>query len=339
MKWQAPRFWWRQRSSLPALALAPVAALWSAVAGRRMRRAPSARASVPVICVGNFVVGGAGKTPTALALARICMGLGLAPGFLTRGYGGSAREPLMVDRKLHDAARVGDEALLLAEAGPVVVSPDRPAGLPLLQRAGVDIIIMDDGFQNPALAKDLALLVVDGATGIGNGWVMPSGPLRAPLRTQLARADALVIVGPGEPGDRMLRRGARAGRPVLRARLMPALQRDWGTEPYLAFAGIGRPEKFFNSLDRAGAPIGDVKAFPDHYVYTAEDARMLLGRAETEGLRLITTAKDFARLSRAEGEVARLRQWTEVFEVRMVFENEELLASLITAVMRRASPR
>jgi tetraacyldisaccharide 4'-kinase len=335
----APRFWWKSRWSLGALALAPVAAVWSAAAGARMRRKPSAVASMPVICVGNFVVGGAGKTPTALAIARIAIGLGLRPGFLTRGYGGSAREPLRVDRTLHDAARVGDEALLLAEIGPVVVSPDRPAGLPLLAQAGIDLIIMDDGFQNPSLFKDVSIVVVDGAAGIGNGRVMPAGPLRAPLATQMVRADVVLIVGEGKAGDRVLRRAARAGRIVTRARLLPAMHKHWGERPFLAFAGIGRPEKFFNALDAAGAPIGEVKAFPDHYVYTAEDARKLLARAGEAGLRLITTTKDYARLLRAEGELARLRSHTEVFAVRMAFDNETLIESLIEDAISRVAMR
>ncbi len=208
----APRFWWRQRPGAAALALLPVAALWSAVAGRRMRRSPSFRAGLPVICIGNFVVGGAGKTPTALAVADIVKGLGFRPGFLTRGYGGSITGAHLVDPGRDDAARVGDEALLLAASGPVVVAPHRPDGVPLLEAAGVECIIMDDGFQNPSLGKDFSLVVVDGVVGIGNGRVMPAGPLRAPLATQMARADAVLIVGEGEAGEREARRAAGAGR-------------------------------------------------------------------------------------------------------------------------------
>ena len=335
----APRFWSLQRISVPSVLLAPVAGLYGWVAGRRMRRKPRASANVPVICVGNYVVGGAGKTPTALALARIARSQGLTPGFLTRGYGGSAREPLVVDLDLHDAARVGDEALLLAEAGPVVVSPDRPAGLPLLKRLGVDLIIMDDGFQNPSLRKDLSLIVVDGATGVGNGRVIPSGPLRAPLRTQITRTDAVIVVGEGKPGDAMVRRIARAGKIVLKAKLEPAVVRVWGPRQFLAFAGIGRPEKFFNTLDRAGVPLADVKGFPDHHAYTAEDARKLLARADADGLELITTSKDRARLTRAEGELARLRERSKVFEIQMHFENEARIAALIAETVRRVASR
>jgi tetraacyldisaccharide 4'-kinase len=332
---QAPRFWWLQRVSVPALLLSPFAGLYGLVAGRRLRRAPRVAASVPVICVGNYVVGGAGKTPTALALARIAKAQGLKPGFLTRGYGGKAPTPLLVDPARHGASEVGDEALLLAAAGPVVVSPDRPAGLPLLAQHGVDLIIMDDGFQNPSLRKDLSLIVVDGAAGIGNGRVFPAGPLRAPLRPQIVRTDAVIVVGEGKPGDKMVRRIARAGRTVLKARLEPASLRVWGPRSFLAFAGIGRPEKFFNTLDRAGVPLTDVKAFPDHHAYTADDARKLLARAEAEGLELITTSKDHARLARTEGDLATLRHRTKVFEVQMKFENEARIAAMIAEVVRR----
>lgn len=329
-----PHFWWRPRLSVGAALLAPLSLPWGAIAGGRMRRPPVAHAAVPVICVGNYVVGGAGKTPTALALARIAMRLGRRPGFLTRGYGGREKGPLLVDRQRHTAAEVGDEPLLLADLGPVVVSADRPAGLPLLDEAGVDLILMDDGFQNPSLAKDLRVVVADGATGAGNGLVLPAGPLRAPLATQIVRTDLLVVVGTGAAGDTLVRRASRAGRPVMRARLLPRQHHDWGERPYLAYAGIGRPEKFFNTLDHAGAPIAEVRAFPDHHVYSEEDARKLIARAEREGLRLITTTKDYARLGSAEGVAADLRDRSEVLEVRMVFEDEARLVHIVEETIR-----
>jgi len=334
-----PRFWSLQRLSAPALLLAPLGGLYGWVAGRRMRRKPRATADVPVLCIGNYVVGGAGKTPTALEIARIARSLGFNPGFLTRGYGGSVREPLRVDPDQHDAARVGDEALLLAEAGPVVVSPDRPAGLALLAAQGVDLILMDDGFQNPSLRKDLSLIVVDGASGIGNGLVFPAGPLRAPMRIQMVRTDAVILVGDGKAGDAMVRRASRAGKSVLKAKLEPEALRVWGPRPYLAFAGIGRPEKFFNTLDAAGVPLGEVRPFPDHHAYTEDDARKLLARADAEGLDLITTSKDFARLSRRDGELAKLRERCRVFPVRMRFENEGRIAALIAETVRRVATR
>ena len=331
---KAPHFWWHRRLTLSAACLYPLSLLWGLAAGSRMRRAPEAFAAVPVICIGNYVVGGAGKTPTALAIARIAVALGRRPGFLMRGYGGSLRGPVLVDPKTHAASEVGDDALLLAALGPVVVSADRPKALPLLTAVGVDLIIMDDGFQNPALHKDLRLVVVDGTAGIGNGLVLPAGPLRAPLGVQLARTDAAIIVGSGAGGDAVLRRIARAGRPTFRAQLATRAHQSFGAEPYLAFAGIGRPEKFFNTLDHAGATIKEVRAFPDHHVYTDDDARKLLARAEREGLRLITTAKDHARLIGGKGAAGDLRERSEVLEVRMVFADEQRLIALIEAMLR-----
>ncbi len=331
----APRFWWRRRPSAASLALLPAAALWSAVAGGRMRRPPTAHAGMPVICIGNFVVGGAGKTPTALAVAEIVKRLGCRPGFLTRGYGGRVTGAHLVDPGRDDAARVGDEALLLAAAGPVVVAPHRPDGVPLLAAAGADCIIMDDGFQNPSLAKDFSLVVVDGAVGIGNGAVMPAGPLRAPLGTQMVRADAVLIVGEGAAGDHVLRLAARAGRVVLRAALEPVAAADLGPGRFLAFAGIGRPEKFFASLTAAGIDVAARESFPDHHPFTDADAERLLNRAAAEGLRLVTTAKDHARLRGAAGARLRLAELATVFAVTMRFEDERGLERLIAQALRR----
>ncbi len=336
----APRFWWRQNTHPAALALMPVAAVWSAVAGSRMRRPPAVHASLPVICIGNFVVGGAGKTPTALAVADLVTRLGVRPGFLTRGYGGRVTSAHLVDPSRDDAALVGDEALLLASSGPVAVAPDRPKGVPLLEAAGADCIIMDDGFQNPSLAKELSLVVVDGTVGIGNGRVLPAGPLRAPLATQLARADAVLIIGDGEGGDRVLSLAARAGRAVLRGVLEPAngaafAPSEAGGGRYLAFAGIGRPEKFFASLEAAGIDVAAREAFPDHHPFSDADAAGLLARARAEGLRLVTTAKDHVRLRATSGARHALAEAAEVFAVRLRFDDEPAVMRLLEQALRR----
>jgi tetraacyldisaccharide 4'-kinase len=301
-----------------------------------MARAPQFRPPVPVVCVGNFVVGGAGKTPASIALARIARGRGLKPGFVTRGYGGSAKGPLRVDPAKHTAADVGDEPMLLAAAAPTVVGADRVAGAKFLLAQGVDLIIMDDGFQNPSLAKDLSLICVDGAVAIGNGMVTPSGPLRAPLAVQLRRADALVLIGEGERSEPLVRTAARAGRQVLRATLKPTRLREWRKEPLLAFAGIGRPEKFFDSLAGAGATVKRTIPFPDHHRFTEADAGRLLGFAEAEGLRLVTTEKDMARLAGAGGRVAELREKASAFAVTLEFENPAAVGEMIEAAALRA---
>ncbi len=328
----APRFWWRPERSTAAVLLWPAAKVYGQVAAWRMNRTPGFRPPAPVICVGNFVVGGAGKTPTCLALARIAKGRGLKPGYLTRGYGGSARGPLRVDLGKHDAATVGDEPLLLAAAAPTVVGGDRIAGARLLLEQGVDLIIMDDGFQNPSLAKDLSLVCIDAEIGIGNGMVTPSGPLRAPLALQLRKADALIVIGEGERGEPLIRAAARAGRPVLRAAIKPARVREWRKEPLLAFAGIGRPEKFFATLAAAGATVTRKVPFPDHHRFSESDAQTLLARAEAEKLRLVTTEKDMARLAGATGgALAQLREKASAFAVTLEFENAGAVGEMIEA--------
>jgi tetraacyldisaccharide 4'-kinase len=271
-----------------------------------MSRPPRLRPPVPVICVGNFVVGGAGKTPTALALARIAKGRGLRPGFLTRGYGGSETGPALVELTPDAAARYGDEAPLLAAVAPTVVAADRVAGARRLLDERIDLIIMDDGFQNPGLAKSFVFAAADAGVGIGNGEVMPAGPLRAPLGPQLRRAGALVVIGDGDAADPLIRAAARAGRQTLRATLKPLRIREWRKDPILAFAGIGRPEKFFATLAGIKAPVARTMAFPDHHRYADADIEKLLDLATAEKLRLVTTEKDLLRLRGQPGAAARL---------------------------------
>jgi tetraacyldisaccharide 4'-kinase len=328
----APSFWWRGGRGPTALILAPLSALYGGAAGWRMGRRPRYRAPVPVVCVGNFVVGGAGKTPTALSLARIARARDLRPGFLTRGYGGKEVGPLVVDAGNHRADRVGDEALLLAAAAPTVVSRDRPKGAELLAANGVDFIIMDDGFQNPALAKDFSFVVVDAEAGIGNGMVFPAGPLRAPLKAQLRYTDALVVIGEGETADPLIRAAARAGRGILRARLKPTRVKDWRRTPILAYAGIARPEKFFASLAVVQAPVGKAMTFPDHHRYSETEAERLIGHADAAGLRLVTTEKDIARLSGAGGSLGKLRDRSDAFAVTLEFENSIAVGEIITEI-------
>jgi tetraacyldisaccharide 4'-kinase len=289
---KAPGFWWREPGFEAAL-LSPLAAIYGAVAARRLARS-GVRAGVPVICVGNPTVGGAGKTPTAIAIARMLLAAGKQPMLLTRGYGGRLDGPVMVE-PAHTAVQVGDEPLLLARTAPTIVAQDRVAGAHFARDTGAGVIVMDDGFQNPSLAKDLSLLVVD-TRGIGNGRVLPAGPLRAPLAPQLDRASALLIVGGGLPA---LESAARSrGLPVFHGTLEPdadVVASLRGTR-VLAFAGIGNPEKFFATLGAAGIEAPVRRSFGDHHRYSVVEARALLRDAETGGLQLLTTEKDFARL-------------------------------------------
>jgi tetraacyldisaccharide 4'-kinase len=324
---RAPEFWWH-RHRPAGYALAPLGMIYGQVSGRLMAR-EGKMVEVPVICVGNLVVGGAGKTPTALEVASVCRKLSLSPGFLTRGYGGRERGPLCVSVGIHTAAQVGDEALLLAQFAPTVIAADRPSGAKLLAQLGADVVIMDDGFQNASLRKDLSLVVIDSERGIGNGLVFPAGPLRAPLAAQIRMADALIVLGEGN-GGRAVRIAARAGKPTLRALSAPSRKRGLKRKPYLAFAGIADPGKFYKALATAGATVGHTMSFPDHHLFTQADCETILSEARSRDLVPITTEKDRVRLNGGGDAAARLAAATETFPVRVGFEEPRRLITLIT---------
>ena len=297
-----PDFWYRPPSSL-SLLLSPLGALYGLVAARRMR-SPGFDAGVPVLCVGNYHAGGAGKTPLVLTLGRLLRELEETPVVLSRGYGGRLRGPIKVDPARHVAAEVGDEPLMLALQLPVVVARDRIGGVAPARAQGASVILMDDGFQNPAIAKDCSLIVIDGDRGIGNGGVFPAGPLRAPLRQQLACTDALIGVGDGRAADAVATAVTAQDRPVLRARLAPepdAVARLAGRR-VLAFAGIGDPARFFRTLRENGIEVTAQRAFPDHHPYSKAEIAALLAEAKRDGLTLVTTEKDLARLRHRDGD-------------------------------------
>ncbi|MBZ8133462.1 tetraacyldisaccharide 4'-kinase [Afifella sp. IM 167] len=317
---RAPSFWWR--SAAPAaLLLAPFGWLYGLFSASRMRKAGEPAAK-PVICIGNFVMGGGGKTPLCLAIGRLAIQNGLKPGFLSRGYGGSETGPVRVDPRKHMASDVGDEPLLLAALAPTVVAQDRVAGAKALERLGVDLVVMDDGFQNPGLSKDLSIVVVDGARGLGNGFVFPAGPLRAPLGVQLERADAVLVMGPGAPGEAAAQKARARGLPVFAAELVPLKSDGWDEAPLLAFAGIAAPERFFASLEAAGATLGAWRAFGDHHRWSEEDCHALLDLADEKDLLPVTTEKDAARLKGTHGAHAALYQRLAVFPVRARIADE-----------------
>src|SRR6266849_415287 len=326
-----PSFWWREPAAgaLVPILLAPLAAAYGAVAAARLVR-PGNSAGVPVLCVGNLTVGGAGKTPTALALARMLAAAGRRPIFLSRGYGGTLAGPVEVDPARHRAADVGDEPLLLARTAPTIVARDRVRGAGMAVAAGADVIVMDDGFQNPSLAKDFSVLVVDARRGVGNGKVIPAGPLRAPLGAQLARAHALVVIGTSL-GAADVAADARARNvPVFHARLEPdaGFVAALGGGRVLAFAGIGDPEKFFATLADAGIAVAATRSFPDHHRFTLEEAQALCQDADREGLILVTTEKDLARLAGDE-DVAELAAHAHALPVTVAFDDEESFKTLL----------
>lgn len=292
-----PAFWYRPPSRLSRL-LSPFGALYGAIAARRMRRA-GAVAGIPVVCVGNYHLGGAGKTPTALALVNILREMGEQPFVVSRGYGGTVEGPVRVDPARHAAAEVGDEPLMMAAHLPVIVARDRAAGAALARAQGASVVVLDDGFQNPALAKDVALIVIDAARGVGNACVFPAGPLRAPLPPQIARTDALVVIGEGHGADHVAVAVAARGAPVWRAHLVPdeaALARLRGRR-VLAFAGIGDPQRFVATLRAGGVDVAATRAFPDHHRFSHDEIARLVAEARAGGLLAVTTEKDMARLS------------------------------------------
>ena len=291
-----PRFW-HGPSSWKSHLLRPLAALYGAVAARRLGL-EGFDAGIPVICVGNYHVGGAGKTPTVLALARILRELGETPVVLSRGYGGRLRGPVMVDPARHLARDVGDEPLMMSQDVPVAVARNRIDGVALAKSRRASVILMDDGFQNPSVAKDASLIVIDSERGLGNGRVLPAGPLRAPLKPQLARTDALVVVGDGGAGADVASAVTSKGGQVFAARLSPDEDSvaTLSGKRLLAFAGIGDPARFFRTLRGCGLAVVRERAFADHHVYSESDLDALQADARGDQLALVTTEKDFARL-------------------------------------------
>jgi tetraacyldisaccharide 4'-kinase len=327
-----PAFWWRPRGGT---LLAPLGIIYGAVAAVRMQ-GQGASADVPVICLGNLTVGGAGKTPAALAVAHLLLAAHERPFFLSRGYGGKVAGPVRVDPSFHHAADVGDEPLLLARLAPTIVARDRVAGAKTARFGGASVIVMDDGFQNPSLAKDLAILMVDGRRGIGNGRVFPAGPLRAPLDFQIARATAIIVVGPPDGAARVLDCARRHRVSVLHGRLEPdrnSLAALAGRK-VLAFAGIGDPEKFFATLSETGIAIGERVSFADHHRYTSADAKALIGRADAANLVLITTEKDHVRLT-DDPSLATLAARTNILPVRLVVGEQDAFCDMVLKAARR----
>jgi tetraacyldisaccharide 4'-kinase len=329
---RAPAFWYE--TGVVSALLAPVAGIYGLAAATRMRQ-PGSSAGVPVICVGNLTVGGGGKTPAALAIGRFLHAAGERPFFLSRGYGGRARGPLLVELERHGAAEVGDEPLLLARMAPTVVARARPAGAALARERGASLIVMDDGFQNPSLAKDFAVLVLDARRGIGNARVFPAGPLRAPLQTQLERAQALIAVGEIAAGAGVLAQAEARGIPVFRGRLQPdgPTLATLAGKDVLAFAGIADPQKFFATLRDGGIRVGIGHAFADHHRYGAQDAARLLADADRLGLIPVTTEKDWVRIS-GDPRLAALAARAQAVPVELVLDRAAEFERLLLSAIR-----
>ena len=331
---RTPAFWQSPVAGVRAKLLAPIGRLYGAATARAMAER-GLDVGVPVITVGNFVVGGAGKTPTAAALARLLAEAGEQPAFLSRGYGGvPSREAVAVADQ--SASLVGDEPLLLARVAPTFVSLSRVRAAHLaLKSVRPTVLVCDDGLQSRAIEPTLAIAVVDATVGVGNGLCVPAGPLRAPLADQVAHIDALVLIGAGNAGEAVAAAVEGRGRPCFYADLEPSpAARALAGQRVIAFAGIGRPQKFFTMLERIGARVIATRSFGDHHMYRRREIERLQARARDEGATLVTTEKDFVRLP-----VMRGGPQPRAISVSLVFHDEGSVASFIDNALAQARQR
>ena len=322
---RSPDFWYPQdfaetgtgvAARILPVALCPGSMLYNALGQARRALTKPLRADVKVICIGNLTVGGTGKTPTAIAVARQLTDRHNTPFFLTRGFGGRAAGPLAVDPSRHTSRQVGDESLLLARHAPTIVSHNRLKGAELAVEQGADIIVMDDGFQNPTLVQDLSIIVVDAQRGFGNGRIIPAGPLREPITKGLARAHAIVLMQIDDDRSNWITPDPLQNfrRPLINAWYQTWQPATLESERVFAFAGIGRPQKFFQSAAKLGLHIVDTMAYPDHHAFTSSEFGIMVDRAETYGACLLTTEKDFVRLTKQQQDLVHVLKGETCFE-------------------------
>lgn len=329
MRLHEPSWWYDRTPSWHARILKPLSIAYAAISARRLNSKATYRSVLPVICIGNLTVGGTGKTPLSITIAEMIRELGRYPVFLTRGYGGRLSGPLALDAFSHTANDIGDEPLLLARTAQTIIARDRVAGAKFIENScpSDSVIIMDDGLQNPALAKDVSLAVVDSRRLFGNALCLPSGPLRAPLASQFGRVTAAVLNSSGETTDTANAAATLAGvfdGPILRCKVTPQPAPKWlaGARVF-AFTGIANPTRFFDLVAKLGAEIVDRRMFPDHHNFTASDAQSLLSEAQRTGARLVTTEKDYVRLHGLEGLHAELRERTLAVAISMAIAAQD----------------
>jgi len=333
---ETPPFWWR-KPSMACFALIPFAKIYGLCARRKLRRKRPPTLALPVLCIGNFTLGGSGKTPLTIAFANEAKAMGIKIGIVSRGTGGAKGGLHLVD-VTHDRARdVGDEPLLLARHAPVVIGVDRLSAAKQLQNLGCDMILMDDGFQSRRLYPDFSLLVVDAARGIGNGHVFPAGPLRAPITDQLAFTDALLILGQEEGANKIIRLAARQAKPISTARLTASASHKVAKKKFLAFAGIGHPQRFFRTIEAMGGKVIEQRIFADHHFFSPHELQNLSASAAAQKLWLATTAKDYIRIATSpqKGSLKKL----VVFDIEPAFDEEAYLKRILQQTQARFHER
>lgn len=331
----APHFWWKNKSFLRFL-LAPISWGYGYFSCRFMARRPPV-IDLPVLCIGNFTCGGTGKTPVVIAFAKMAKELGFVPGVVLRGYGGAVKGVHLVNEKYDTARDVGDEALLLARHAFVAVSANRYAAAQWLKQEGCNFILMDDGFQSRRLYMDYALVVVDAMRGFGNGAVFPAGPLRVPLKTQFSFMDSVLLIGHSDACNNVSFLVGRTGKSLHRAHLKASASDEVAGKSFLAFAGIGNPNKFFQSIKELSGHVVQTYTYPDHYFFTDKNLTSLIEKAKTQNLWLATTAKDYLRIQtiHTQKDLKNLI----VFDVDVDFVQKDFCRMLLEEVITRFRKR
>ncbi|MBQ8346069.1 MAG: tetraacyldisaccharide 4'-kinase [Alphaproteobacteria bacterium] len=329
MPLKSPKFWQKKNTFLGKV-LSPLGRIYAWGLRRKLKKTKPYRSKIPVVCIGNLVMGGVGKTPLAVSVAEYFKMNGMRPVFLTRGYGGGLSN-VLVDLDKHTAKDTGDEALLLARIAPTIVDADRARGAKTAEKIGADVVIMDDGFQNPQLVKDLSFAVFDGRYGFGNGKVFPAGPLREPVEDGLQRADAFIVVGKDKAGIKEWIDKRFMSLPFIGTHIEQDVAKiaQLSGKKVFAFAGIGYPDKFFDMLRDYGCDVVETQAFSDHYPYTDEDMTDLIARADKLEAVLVTTAKDGVRIA------PRFLPQVQIVEAYMVWDTPDAMCALLSALHKK----
>ena len=312
---RTPSFW--SHKNFISTLLSPLGFLYAAATAYRIKFGHSSKVGRPVICIGNLTAGGTGKTPVAISMAKLLQEKGKNPFFVSRGYGGKLKD-LLVDNHKHTAEEVGDEPLLLSQQAPVVINSDRYLAAQKALKSGAEIIIMDDGFQNPGLYKDLSFLVFDGGFGYGNGLAVPAGPLRENLKSGLKRAQAVIIIGE----DKHNLSSEFNKLPIFKGKIK-AVEPNVGNKNIIAFAGIGRPEKFYDSLKELDFNLVETINFRDHHQYSVSELQKIITRAQDKGTLIFTTSKDFVKIP------PQMQKYFHVLEIEIDWEDKDRLTNFI----------